>query len=185
MPVSGKSGEKYRFNNVYLTGFMASGKTATGRIIADILSWKFIDTDAYIEESERMLISDIFDLYGEEVFRKMENNILKRISSFSECVVALGGGVFVSSENRNIIRNSGISVALLWPPEILVKRVGSGKNRPLLKGLNTDQIYKKVKKLLDYREEFYRMADVCLEFNTEIPVKTVAQRIINSLEKFR
>ena len=76
-------------------------------------------------------------------------------------------------------------MALLWPPEILVKRVGSGKNRPLLKGLNTDQIYKKVKKLLDYREEFYRMADVCLEFNTEIPVKTVAQQIISSLEKFR
>src|SRR5512136_2261829 len=111
-------------SNIYLVGFMGSGKTSVGRRLAELLGWTFVDLDEEIEKRAGQSIPEIFRLRGEKHFRSLEREELERECRGSNTVIALGGGTFCSTENRETITRTGISVWLDAPIELLSARCG-------------------------------------------------------------
>jgi len=120
---------------IFLTGFMASGKTTVGRLLADRIGWQFYDLDQDIETSEQCSIGDIFTQHGEPEFRRIESEALawrvNRIRSGAASVVALGGGTFVQEANRETISQHGVAIWLDCPFRIVERRVSKNGHRPL------------------------------------------------------
>lgn len=127
-------------SNIYLCGFMAAGKTTSGEILSDKLNYSFIDLDKRIIENENKLIIDIFNEYGEEYFRKLENKYLKDIVKLDNYVIALGGGTVLDKENVNMIKeNNGIIIFLDTDIDIILKRIENDNKRPLIKSQNKEE----------------------------------------------
>ena len=124
-----------RTPGIYLLGFLASGKSTVGRHLADRLGWSFFDVDHEIEAAENCPISEIFDARGEAGFRRIETEILRHHVRWVErgrpAVIALGGGAFLASENRELLAANGISLWLDCPFEVVQKRVARASHRPL------------------------------------------------------
>ena len=141
--------------NISLIGFMGSGKTSTGKILADRLNFLFIDLDNIIELSSNMPISEIFEKYGEEYFRNTETNSIKKIYVNKNCLFACGGGVVVRHENMEIIKKNSIVIFLHVSPKVVYKRLKNENNRPLLKTSNRLNI---ITELIEKRDFLYRNA---------------------------
>jgi shikimate kinase len=116
---------------VYLLGFMGSGKTTTGEVLARRLGWDFIDLDEEVERVEGQSIANIFRVYGEAHFRRLEKENLERVSLMPRRVVALGGGTFIDPENRKITEETGLTVWLKVSFDKVVHRVKMDGTRPL------------------------------------------------------
>ena len=121
---------------VVLVGMMGSGKTAVGKVLAATLDVPFVDSDHEISKAANRSISEIFERDGNDFFRLVESRVIKRILCGLPCVLATGGGAFMSIKNRDLIAVSGISVFLDVDLEILWERLRYKKNRPLLKTKN-------------------------------------------------
>ena len=113
--------------NIYLLGFMATGKSKVGRIIAERLGWKFIDTDDEIEAMAGRTISNIFSTEGETYFRKLEKQVINRISELKTCVIALGGGAVVDEENWQKISQNGLTIRIQASPDVVLARTIDAK----------------------------------------------------------
>lgn len=124
-------------NNIYLVGFMGSGKSAIGRVLARMTYRRFMDTDALIVEQEGMPIPKIFEEKGEAYFRQVETEVLKRLTKEKKRIISCGGGVAMRTENVEEMRRGGHIVLLSAKPETILKRVARDENRPLLKGRKT------------------------------------------------
>ncbi len=147
--------------NVVLIGFMGSGKTFIGRILAQKLGFSFMDMDGEIECSQRMKISDIFARFGEQEFRRIESDTLLSMQNLDRYVISTGGGVVVKQENRPLLKKIGVVVWLKTTPEKVYQRVKDDTSRPLLQ---VDDPLAKIKELMDYREDFYRQsADIVVD----------------------
>ncbi len=124
-----------RTPGIYITGFMGSGKTTVGRMVADRLGWEFVDLDTDIEEREKDTVANIFATRGEAEFRRLETDAIKRWLRKIECgmplVIALGGGAFVQPVNYEILGNNGISIWLDCSLEVVESRLADGSERPL------------------------------------------------------
>lgn len=124
-----------RTPGIYITGFMGSGKTTVGRLVADRLGWDFVDLDSDIEARERDTVANIFASRGEVEFRRIETEAIKRWLRRIECgmptVIALGGGAFVQPVNYEILGNNGISVWLDCSLEVVESRIADTSVRPL------------------------------------------------------
>jgi len=124
-----------RTPGIYITGFMGSGKTTVGRMVAERLGWDFVDLDTDIEEREHDTVANIFAKRGEAEFRRIETDAIKRWLRKIECgiptVIALGGGAFVQSVNYEILGNNGISVWLDCSLEVAEARIVDTDARPL------------------------------------------------------
>lgn len=120
--------------NLYLIGFMGAGKTVVGRLVAGRLAMPFVDLDALIEEREGTCVSDLFAQRGEDGFRHAESEALCALLDGSPSVVACGGGVVVSDENRAVLRASGTVVLLEVSAKEALARIGDTGGRPLLAG---------------------------------------------------
>lgn len=146
-----------RTPGLYIAGFMGSGKTTVGRLLSDRMGWDFIDIDAEIEKAEQSTISQIFDTRGEEEFRRIEREMIKRWVRKIECgmpmVVALGGGAFVQPGNFELLENNGLSIWLDCPFDIIENRLTSPDTRPLAR--NRDLL----RKLYEERRTGYSKAD--------------------------
>lgn len=122
-----------RTPGIYLTGFMCSGKSTVGRLLAARIGWNFADIDADIEGQQQTSIVEIFDKRGEEEFRRLETETIRRTVRTIECgrptVVALGGGAFTRPENVELVGNNGVSIWLDAPFELVKRRVAP--DRPL------------------------------------------------------
>ena len=118
-------------NKIYLIGSMGSGKTTIGKMLASKLHLPFIDIDRKIEQKEKMVISDIFKENGENYFRKIESDILKKYSSLNEFVISTGGGAVLSQDNKKIL-NNGYKIYLKISIDAQYNRVKHRKHRPLL-----------------------------------------------------
>ena len=118
-------------NKIYLIGSMGSGKTTIGKMLASKLHLPFIDIDKKIEQKEKMVISDIFKENGENYFRKIESDILKKYSALNEFVISTGGGVVLSHDNKKIL-NNGYKIYLKISIDAQYNRVKHRKHRPLL-----------------------------------------------------
>ena len=138
---------------IVLMGFMGAGKATIGKALAEKLSWDFIDTDAEIEKEQGRKISEIFETEGEQTFRDMETQLLKKLEKSEErFVLSIGGGMPVREENRELLRQIGTVVYLKATKEELVRRLSGDTSRPLLQG---GALEEKVAALMAARESIY------------------------------
>lgn len=150
-------------NNIILVGMMSSGKTTLGKKLAKLLSYRFVDLDKLIENSENMSIPEIFAEKGEPYFREIESKILKQTLPNKRIVLASGGGAPCFFDNMDYIKSIGISIFLDVPADELANRiVNHGKDdRPMLSGV-TD-LTKELQLKIDHRRTFYERADLKIE----------------------
>jgi shikimate kinase len=125
--------------NLVLVGLMGAGKSAIGKLVAHALAIPFVDSDHEIERVSRMTIPELFELYGEPEFRKLEQRVIKRLLKTGPRVLSTGGGAFMNEETRDAIRENGLSLWLDADLETLWERVIKRDNRPLLKTENPKQ----------------------------------------------
>lgn len=164
--------------NIFLIGFMGTGKSAISAYIADNFGLELIEMDETIEAREKMSISDIFDRHGEEYFRNLETNLLKEIADKGGAVVSCGGGAPLREENVNIMKNGGKVILLSAEPETIYERVKSSQNRPLLKNnMNVEYI----KEMLDKRNDKYKNAADYIVKTDGRSKKEIAEEIIGKL----
>ena len=164
--------------NIALVGFMGTGKSAVGRVIAQKLEFHFIDTDDVIEQTSKAKISDIFAEHGEDYFRDLESQAVKSVALMKNQVVATGGGVVLRSSNIDLLRTGGPIFCLNATPKAIWDRVRSSRSRPLLRG---PEPLKKIETLLDKRAPYYALADHQIE-TTGVSVDRVADEIISYIE---
>lgn len=139
-------------HNVILVGFMGTGKTSIGRRVAQSLGFDFVDTDDQIVNSSGKSITQIFSDEGEDYFRELETQILKSCVGHWNQVIATGGGIILSEENRKILSESGYVIWLKASAEVVLDRVSRNRERPLL---HTPDPLKTIKDLLADRENLY------------------------------
>lgn len=166
---------------VTLTGFMGVGKSRIGRELAHRLMLHFIDLDGYIERETGLTIADIFRHLGEETFRRLEAEAVGELVHKDFLVLSLGGGTFVSPENREKLLRRGIVVALWASPETILERVSRkpGK-RPMLEGVTGEDPLSRVQRMFSAREPIYRQAHIHVSTDGR-RVQEVVEEIIEKL----
>lgn len=149
--------------NIFIVGPMGSGKSTVGKIISGALFLTFFDTDGEIESRTGASIDWIFDLEGEEGFRKRESNVLEEMVQKNSIVLSTGGGIILSEANREMLSSRGSVFYLATPIATQLERTSKDKDRPLLKNGDPGEI---LKKLHETRESLYEeVADYVV--NTE------------------
>jgi len=166
--------EKRRHDRIYLVGFMGSGKSSVGQILARELGMRFIDLDREIERQRGLTIAEIFEQGGEEDFRRLEAAALRLVGTQRGIVVATGGGTLTRWENREFIQRTGVSVWLDAPLDVMMDRCRGGERRPLL---STPE---RMAALLEERMGGYRSADVRADASGDDP-GAVAQSIASQI----
>ncbi len=141
--------------NIVLVGFMGTGKSTVGKILAKRLNRTWIDVDQKIEENEKRKIAEIFEKDGEARFRQLEKEMIKNIVLGQNLIITTGGGAVLDAENRAALKKNGFVITLSATPETIFKRVRQSRHRPLLKG----DLLKEIERLLAEREPFYRESD--------------------------
>ena len=151
--------------NIILCGFMGSGKTVTGKALANRLNMDFIDIDAFIEENEKTSISDIFEKKGEEYFRNLETKAAITLGSRQNTVISCGGGTVLNPKNVTALKQNGDLFYLSVTPETVIKRLKNNSSRPLL----AENKEEKIKTLLKSRLPFYKaVADYIIDSNQTV-----------------
>ncbi len=164
--------------NVVLIGFMGTGKSEVGQLLAQRLGWPCIDTDRYIEARQHATIAQLFARRGEAYFRELEARAVAEVALRTEVVIATGGGVVLRPENMAHLRRSGWVVALTAAKDVLLRRLSGGKHRPLLRG----DARQTIPRLLAERERFYHDADLIVDVSTASPARVV-EAIVGFLGK--
>ena len=162
--------------NVFLIGFMGCGKSTMARFLASDLGRNLIEMDEQIEKEAGMTINEIFKEKGEEYFRDLESQLVKRISNSDGVIVSCGGGAVLREENVKTMKENGMIVYLSATPETIYKRVKDSTKRPLLNG-NMKVEY--IKELMEKRTLIYeRAADktICVDGKGK-------QEVVNLLKK--
>lgn len=163
---------------VYLTGFMASGKSTIGPILANTLGWSFIDLDKFIEQKEGKSIKVIFEENGEDYFREIETQALKDTCELENYIISLGGGTIASQTNLDIIKSSGYLIYLESSAEETYKRLRFKRDRPALlfdgdEEPTKEEFIAKINALLKKRVAYYNQADIKINTDNYRVGKTV------------
>ncbi|MEW6410370.1 MAG: 3-dehydroquinate synthase [Nitrospirota bacterium] len=166
--------------NIILTGFMGTGKTEVGRLMAQMLDFQFVDTDQIIEERQGITIREIFDRYGEPYFRNIERMVVEDVSRGKGQVIATGGGVVLDRRNMVNLKRAGLVVCLWASPSTIYERSAGNSDRPLL---NTADPMKRIKNLLKERDAYYKQADISIDTTGKSP-EMVASEVIRRTEVF-
>lgn len=163
-------------SNIVLVGFMGTGKTTTGRILAQKLGWEFVDIDRAIEAECGMCVGDIFSTHGEAFFRAKEHAMIERVTSRSGMIIATGGGAVLSDVNVKKLQQCGTVVTLEAKPDVVLNRIEQDPTpRPLLK--RPDKQYA-IRQLMQERAARYKIADLYIDTSSVTP-GAVADRIIS------
>jgi shikimate kinase len=157
-----------------LTGFMGSGKSSVGHVLAERMSRPFIDLDAEIVAEAGCSINEIFSRDGEEAFRSLESRCLERVLLDGVSVIATGGGVVIATGNRTLMRAVGIVINLVVSLPQVLQRLDGATDRPLFAGSDAPN---RVKLLMDSREQFYAEADIRIDTDGK-SVEDVAAEIL-------
>lgn len=165
---------------VVLVGLMGAGKTNIGRRLATRLQLPFRDADSEIEQAAGETVEDIFQRYGEAVFRDGERRVIARLLDEPVHVLATGGGAFMDPATRARIRQRGISVWLRAELDLLLARVGRRGNRPLLKGGDPRAV---LAALMERRHPIYAEADLTVDSIDGPPELTLA-RVVEALQQY-
>ena len=164
--------------NIYLVGFMGTGKTSVGRLLAEEKGWNFVDLDELIELKEQRRIVDIFAKDGEPYFRKIEKKTLKEASTQKNFVVACGGGVVLDKDNIKVMKKTGFLICLTATSEEILKRVSTSTHRPIL---NVAKPRKRIELLLKMRQPYYMQADKMID-TLGLSIKQVAAKVSKILK---
>jgi shikimate kinase len=162
-----------QLQNIALIGFMGTGKTSVGRLVAEVLHFDFLDTDELIEEYTGRSITDIFSKDGEAAFRLLEKKVVEELAGKTKTVISTGGGLPADPENLAQLKSCALVVCLWASTEKIWERVRHQSHRPLLHEADPQ---KKIRDLLAVREPFYRQADVLVNTGLRSP-REVAQQI--------
>jgi shikimate kinase len=161
--------------NLALIGFMGTGKSSVGRLVAELLHFTFLDTDHVIEARAGKSINDIFQVDGEPAFRDLERRIVEELTHRDKTVISTGGGLPASQSNLDSLKAHALVVCLWASPETIFERVRGHNHRPLL--IEADPL-EKIRSLLKAREPYYRQADVLL--NAELrSIREIAMQVIH------
>ncbi len=164
---------------VVLVGLMGAGKTTIGRRLASGLGLQFVDSDQEIVDAAGCSVADIFAIYGEGIFRDVEQRVLLRLMSAEPCVIATGGGAFMNPAIREAIHEKAWSVWLKADLPVLLERVSRRDTRPLLQTGDKEAI---LSRLMDERYPTYGEADIVIDSNAGAH-ETVVKRIITALKE--
>jgi shikimate kinase len=164
---------------IFLIGFMASGKTTVGRLLAERLDWAFVDLDKVIEDGAAKTVAQIFGAEGEPGFRKRETEALREVAARRKTVVATGGGAPCSEENLQAMLAVGRVFWLDVSAEDAVARAGKASGRPLLDG--AAEPVEAARKLLAARQPFYARAHASVETGGLSPAEIVNQLLGQSM----
>ena len=173
----GKSANPER--NIVIAGFMGTGKSSVGRILGKRLGRKVLDTDKMIERSERKRIKQIFKERGEAYFRRLESQVVRRVSGKKTVVIVCGGGTIIHSGNLKQLKRSGTIFCLTASPERIAARLKRSKSRPLLA---VAQPLAEIKRLLRLRKPFYKKSDYAIDTDRRTP-QQVASRVIHIFQR--
>lgn len=165
-------------DNIALIGFMGSGKTTIGKILAKYLDMKFIDIDKMISAREKKNIPEIFEEKGEQYFRKLEREIVLEESLNNNIVIATGGGVIIDNENIKNLKETSFIVYLDCTIECIYERVKNSKNRPLL---NVENMFETIQELHKKRELLYKIScDISIKIDENSNMYDTAEEIKNA-----
>ena len=170
---------------VYLTGFMATGKSKVGPILAERLGRAFVDTDDLVVEAEGRSIQEIFEKDGEAAFRRIEHACVVKASEMPEAVISLGGGAITQERNWDTVRATGVCVCLRATAETIFERVSRSDERPLLSGLGDEERMARIRQMLAERATWYDRADVAVMSTEERTPEETAELVIVELERLR
>ncbi len=163
---------------VVLVGMMGSGKTAVGKALAAALNVSFWDSDHEISVAANRSISEIFERDGDTFFRIVESQVIKRLLHGSPCVLSTGGGAFMSTENRTLIAELGISVFLSADLQLLWERVRHKSSRPLLKTSNPKAT---LTKIFEDRKIQYDKAELTITSSVSCSIAQTTQNVLDAL----
>ncbi len=167
-----------KVRNIFLIGPMGAGKSTIGRTLARELKLDFYDSDEVIEERAGADLSWIFDVEGDEGFRKREQKVIDELTQKTNIVLATGGGVIITPENRNALAARGTVIYLKTSLQQQFERTKRDTKRPLLQ---TDDLEGRLESLRDEREPFYEeLADVSFETD-KLTVKAVTNNIVKHI----
>lgn len=159
----------FKVERLYLTGFMTSGKSTIGPILANVIGWTFKDLDREIEKIENKKVVEIFESNGEEYFRSIEHKLLSEFSRQNNLVLSLGGGTIIIQKNLELMKNSGKIIYLKSSPEMIYQRIKNKIDRPIFKDLvlseksRPQDFIDRIKNLQQEREPFYSSADFFID----------------------
>lgn len=162
---------------VVLIGLMGAGKSNLGQRLATVTGLPFKDSDVEVEEAAGCSIAEIFERYGEDEFRDGEKRVITRLFQGEVSVLATGGGSYMDSDTRSLIKEKGISVWLRADLDILERRTRRRSHRPLLIQGNRREI---LARLIKDRYPVYQEADIIFDVSDE-PVSNSAERLIGEL----
>lgn len=165
--------------NIYLVGFMGTGKTSVAKELAKKKKWRFADLDELIELKEKRSIADIFAKDGEPCFRRIEKKVLREVSIEKKFIIACGGGIVLDKENMKIMKETGVVICLTASAEAIINRTSGYLHRPLL---NVADPKREIDLLLKLRAPFYCQADKVID-TTKISPKQAAQIILKITAK--
>ena len=148
--------------NIFLIGFMGSGKSTIARALSEKLDVEQVEMDELIVQEQGMPITEIFEKYGEAHFRDIETDLVRRLQAKDGVVVSCGGGAVLREENRKMMKASGAIVWLTAKPETILERVKNSTNRPILNG-NMN---------VEYITELMEKRRVCYEESADYAVAT-------------
>jgi len=172
-----------------ITGFMATGKSAVGHLVARRLGWQFADTDLVVAARAGKSVPDIFAQHGEAHFRALEREAIATLTSRRrQCalcgnprpaVISTGGGALVDEQNCSMLKQAGIVVCLTARPETIAARVGhSAVRRPKLTE-GGQPLEQRIRTLMAERASAYARADVSID-TSDLPPEQVAERVIDA-----
>lgn len=167
-----------RARRVYITGFMGCGKTTAGKELASLLGWQFLDLDELIEKQYNKRIEEIFILSGEKTFREYESAILHNLNIEEDTIISVGGGAPCFGDNLDFMKRTGKIIYLRMTPVQLKTRISKDKKpRPLVKGLNEQELEKFIELRLAERELFYMQAGL-IEDGSFVDIKLLAEKVM-------
>lgn len=153
--------------NIFLVGFMGSGKSTIGRNLCKVMRRRFFDTDDRIVEMAGKSISDIFKDEGEEYFRGLETDVLRRLPENGNLIVSCGGGMALRPENVELMKEKGKIIYLFAEPETILERVKRSNKRPILEGNKNIEF---ITELMSKRIDFY---EACSDIKIVVDGKTI------------
>ena len=172
---------------IFLIGYMGSGKTTVGKLLAKKMNLPFIDLDLFIENRYRKSVGEIFAEKGEANFREIERKALQEVSQFENLVISTGGGAPCFFDNMNIMNEAGTCIYLKVGIEELAKRLNCGKGkRPLIKDKNPEELKEFISVNLEKREPFYNQATYIYDAEqlmTKEDVNSIVEHLISYLSK--
>lgn len=170
--------------SLILIGFMGTGKSTLGKVLAERLHLEQVDLDEVVVQEQNMPISDIFSQYGEERFRELEHDVMCRYAAQPNLIISPGGGAVLREENRKVMRECCTVISLLARPEVILERVNRDATvRPVLENRKLGQSkLERIEEVLTQRMPCYQEADFILD-TSDAPVELLAEQVLSWLNQ--